>query len=122
MDDTVLPDGEYAIVEIFGHVTLIGRIEEVERFGTKMLAIEPIYQRALLPPVYYGGSALYGLTPCSAATALQRGPTEPYQLPLALRSTLVPLAIPHGAEEGLPPDTQEPPRGHGDQDEDDIVF
>ncbi len=109
--DPALPDGEYAIVEIFGHVTLVGRIEEVERFGTKMLAIQPIYQKALLPPVYYGGSAIYGLTPCTAATALKRGPTESYHLPTALRATLAPLALPHGAENGLP-------EGHDDPEED----
>ena len=107
--DPALPDGEYAIVEIFGHVTLVGRIEEVERFGTKMLAIQPIYQKALLPPVYYGGSAIYGLTPCTMATALKRSPTETYQLPLALRATLAPLALPHGAEDGLADDPDDEP-------------
>lgn len=106
--DPVLPEGEYAIVEIFGHVTLVGRIEEVERFGAKMLAIQPIYQKALLPPVYYGGSAIYGLTPCTAATALKRGPIEPYHLPTALRAILAPLALPHGAENGLPEEHDDP--------------
>lgn len=33
------PPGEYAICELFGHTTLVGRITEIERFGTKMLAI-----------------------------------------------------------------------------------
>ena len=36
-------DGEYAIVELFGHTTLVGRVAEVERFGAKMLALEPIF-------------------------------------------------------------------------------
>ena len=33
------PPGEYAIVELFGHTTLVGRIAEVERFGAKMMAL-----------------------------------------------------------------------------------
>ena len=34
MSETVeRPPGEYAIVELFGHTTLVGRISEIERFG-----------------------------------------------------------------------------------------
>jgi hypothetical protein len=44
-----LPEGDYAIAEMMGHSTMIGRYAEVERFGTKMLHIEPIWEGKLLP-------------------------------------------------------------------------
>lgn len=34
-----IPDGDFAIVELFGHTTLVGRITEVEQFGAKMLLV-----------------------------------------------------------------------------------
>lgn len=89
-----LPAGEYAIVECLGHRTLIGRIAEVERFGTKMLSIEPLFKGELLPAVLVGGGSLYALTPCSAEVAARRGPQEDYQLPQSLRATLPPAMLP----------------------------
>ena len=89
-----LPPGDYAIIELFGHIMLAGRIAEIERFGTKMLAIEPLYRGELLPPVFYGGGSIYGLTPCSAEIAHARSPRENYQLPPALRATLPQEALP----------------------------
>jgi hypothetical protein len=80
------PPGEYAIVELFGHTTLVGRIAEVERFGARMLALEPIFRGALLPAVMHGGAAIYRLTPCSAVIAFERAPREAWQLPPAIRS------------------------------------
>lgn len=83
-----LPDGEYAIVELMGHRTLIGRYEEVERFGTKMIQIEPIFQSRLLPPVLHGGASIYGLTPCSKEVAADRAPKHSYSLPANIALTL----------------------------------
>lgn len=85
-----LPDGDYAIAEIMGHSTMIGRYAEVERFGTKMLAIEPIWEDALLPAVFVGGSSLYRFTPCSKEVAQKRQPRSRMYLPDALRATLPP--------------------------------
>jgi hypothetical protein len=81
-----LPDGDYAIVELFGHTTLVGRIEEVQRFGTKMLAIQPLFDGELLGPILHGGAAIYRLTPCSREIAWDRQPTRGYQLPAAIRA------------------------------------
>lgn len=99
MDDTdislpSLPDGNYAIVELLGHRTLIGRIEEVERFGTKMIQVEPVYQARLLGLVLHGGSAIYGLTPCSRELAASKGATSRWQLPEAIRAQLPVEALP----------------------------
>ena len=92
MSDTNLPPGDYAIVELFGHTTLIGRIQEVERFGTKMLALEPLFRSELLPPVLHGGASIYRLTPCTAEVAYARQPKERWQLPTAIRA-VAPAAL-----------------------------
>ena len=60
------PPGDYAIVEILGHQTLIGRVEEVERFGFRMLRIEPIFCGVLLGPIYQSGGSLYRFSSCAA--------------------------------------------------------
>lgn len=86
------PPGDYAIVELFGHTTLVGRIAEVERFGTKMLAIEPLFRDTLLSAVFHGGAAIYRLTPCSAETAFDHQPRQDYQLPTPIRC-LVPKPL-----------------------------
>lgn len=89
-----LPEGEYAIAEIMGHSTMIGRFAEVERFGTKMLSLEPIWENGLLPAVFVGGSSLYRFTPCSREVAFSRQPKQRYQLPDAVRATLPPEVHP----------------------------
>lgn len=94
MSDPSLPTGEYAIVECLGHRTLVGRCEEVERFGTKMLSIEPIYNGELLPAVLIGGGSLYAFTPCTAAVALERCHKTEWDLPVSLRATLPTAALP----------------------------
>ena len=91
-----LPEGEYAIVEMMGHQTLVGRIAEVERFGTKMLALEPLFNGHLLPVLFQGGPSIYRLTPCTPAVAWSRQPRHTYQLPPSLAATLPPAALPPG--------------------------
>jgi hypothetical protein len=88
------PGGEYAIVELFGHTTLVGRILEVERFGTKMLAIEPLFNGSFLPAVLHGGAAIYRLTPCSAAVAHEKQPMHAWALPPAIRAIVPPDLLP----------------------------
>ncbi|MBX9859026.1 MAG: hypothetical protein K2Y20_05460 [Sphingomonas sp.] len=96
-----LPAGDYAIVEILGHRTMVGRVTEVERFGTKLLAIEPLFDGKLLPEVLVGGSSIYQFTPCTAEVAAKRTPTRAYELPRSVAATLPPAALP--APEKLPP-------------------
>lgn len=92
---SVLPPGDYAIVEIMGKSTLIGRIEEVDRFGIKMLAIQPMFAGQLLPAVFQGGASIYRLTPCTAEVAWNKSPRadQAYALPATIRATLAPLQI-----------------------------
>lgn len=62
---------EHAIVEIMGHVRLAGRIHEERRFGVDLLRVDvpaigdrPGFTR------FFGGAAIFSLTPCDEATAL----------------------------------------------------
>jgi len=91
-DVAPLPAGDYCILELFGHVTLVGRYKEVELFATKMMAIEPLFQDTLLSVVFHGGAAIYRLTPCEPETARKHQPTHGYQLPPAIRAN-VPAAL-----------------------------
>lgn len=88
------PTGDFAIVEILGHSTMVGRMAEVERFGTKMLSIEPIWQDELLPAVLVGGSSIYHLTSCSAEVAFRRQAKQRYELPASVAATLPVAALP----------------------------
>jgi len=83
-----LPAGEYAIVEVLGHRTIIGRVEEVERFGTKLMSIEPLFAGGLLPAVLIGGGSLYQFTPCSADVAAARQAKQAWELPVSIRAAL----------------------------------
>ena len=85
------PAGDYAIVDLARHYTLVGRLSEVERGGGKLFRIEPLYNDQLLPPVFFGPGAGYMLTPCSAEVAYAQQPRHLYQVPPALKATL-PLA------------------------------
>lgn len=87
------PPGNYAIVELLGHTTLVGRVDEVEMFGTKMLAIEVLFQGNLLPAVFHGGASIYRFTPCSAEAAFDNQPKHDWQLPPAVRCIVPPLLL-----------------------------
>ena len=53
-----LPPGTYASVELFGHQQLIGRIQEVKRFGVDLMQLEAVLAGKLMPPVLIGGAAI----------------------------------------------------------------
>ena len=55
-----LPDDQYAIVELMGHTTLVGRVTEIERFGAKL--IEVLFGGRLLPVILQGGASVYRST------------------------------------------------------------
>jgi hypothetical protein len=93
-DAAHLPDGDYAIAEILGHRTIVGRIAEVERFGTKMLAIEPLFADQLHPAIFVGGASIYQLTPCNADVARKEQPRERWQLPSSIAVTIPKPALP----------------------------
>ncbi len=60
--------GDWAIVELMGHRQRGGIIQEVERFGTKMLRIDVPAGDAFVTE-YYGGSSIYALRPATEEIA-----------------------------------------------------
>lgn len=96
-----MPSGEYAIVEALGHRTLVGRVAEVERFGTKLLQVEPLFGDVMLGPVLLGGGSIYQFTPCTPAVAFAQRPQQAYNLPPSVAATIPALALPSNDE--LPP-------------------
>lgn len=89
-----LPEGDYAIVEQLGHRTFVGRVLEIERFGTKMLQIEPIFAGALLGPMMIGGGSIFAFTPCTAEVAAKRGAKRLYELPASVAAMVPPALLP----------------------------
>jgi hypothetical protein len=83
--------GFWAILELMGHRRLGGMVTEEEHFGAKMCRIdipqELINDGAPMVTQYYGGGAIYGLTPCSedaariAAKMSRPEPVHPWELP-----------------------------------------
>ena len=71
---------EYAVVELFGHRCLSGRVIEVEKFGTKLLRID-IPDKGKFENGYktqfYGGASIFSLTPCDLATVEKMN--KPYE-------------------------------------------
>lgn len=73
-----VPPESWACVEIFGHRKHYGRVQEVERFGTKMLRIDvPLPLDAQPTPggaeafetFLYGGGSIFSLTPMTEEAA-----------------------------------------------------
>lgn len=70
MNDAPLPADEWAKVEIFGHRQHVGRVAEVERFGTKMLRIdEPTADHAVFTTHFYGGASIFSMAPVTEEAA-----------------------------------------------------
>lgn len=88
-----LPDGKYAIVECFGHTTLVGRVEEIERYGGKFLQIETLFNSQFLPPRLIGSGAIYAFTPVEREVAWKNQAREEWNLPASLRSAIQPLML-----------------------------
>lgn len=89
-----LPPGEYAIVEILGHRTLVGRVSEVDRFGAKLMSIEPLFNGELLAAVLIGGSSIYQFTPCTPEIASAHSPKKLWHLPSSIAALLPLDALP----------------------------
>lgn len=69
------PEGEYAIVEVMGHVRHTGRWQEVERFGQKFCQVEPIQDGQFQPPILVGAASIYQMHFCTAQHAWETAPT-----------------------------------------------
>ncbi len=80
----------WAIVELMGHRQTAGRVAEVEYAGARMLRVDsPKPDSAeMIVTQFYGGSAIYCLTPCEEDTARKLLARQPYNLPPAVRLVL----------------------------------
>jgi hypothetical protein len=70
----------YAVIEVFGHRRLAGRIAEVEQYGTKLLRID-IPEKGKFENGFksqlYGGASLFSVTHCDLATVERMN--KPYE-------------------------------------------
>jgi hypothetical protein len=88
------PANDWARVEIFGHRQHHGRVCEELRFGARMLRIDvPTRTPGIYRTLYYAGSAIFGLSPCSEREAREE---EDAELPAA--------RAPDAPDSPLPPD------------------
>lgn len=78
----------WAILELMGHRRLAGMVREVELFGAKMCRIDvPAAGNSSLATQFYGGAAIYCVTPTSEETArrvaltVQPAPVHRWELP-----------------------------------------
>ncbi|WP_276200246.1 hypothetical protein [Chelatococcus sp. XZ-Ab1] len=81
---------EWAVVELFGHRRLSGRVREEERFGAKMLRIDiPVKGEPAVngwTTQFYGGAAIFSVTFTDEAAVMRiNRPYEPYRAQLAVR-------------------------------------
>lgn len=59
----------WAIVELMGHRTRPGRVQEVELAGSKMLQVDiPVSEEEFVTE-FYGAPALYSIRPCTEEIA-----------------------------------------------------
>lgn len=67
----------WAVVELFGHQKIAGRVSEVPLAGTNFLKVEvPETDKSAGYTRLFGAGAIYGITPCTedqAKTILTRG-------------------------------------------------
>ena len=78
----------WAIVELMGHRQTAGKVSTVTIAGAEMLRVDtPGPDGVPLATQYYGGAAVYCLTPCDMNTAM-RAIEEAYNLPPPIRLAL----------------------------------
>lgn len=59
----------WAVLELMGHVRTAGRITEEQRFGATLGRCDVPQADGSFVTIYFGGSSVYRLTPCSEEAA-----------------------------------------------------
>jgi hypothetical protein len=78
--------GYWAIIDLFGHTRIAGRVTEVERYGSVMGRID-IPEGEGFRTEFFGGGSVYRERPCSeeaaraAAIELQPAPIKTWNVP-----------------------------------------
>lgn len=85
MSDKVEP--MFAVVELLGHQRMAGRVSEVSMFGSTLGRVEIPTGPDAWQTVYFGGAAVFRISPCDEATAravaasCRPEPVHAYELP-----------------------------------------
>ena len=107
----------WAIVELMGHRKTAGMVSEAELAGAKLLRVDtPGENGAFVATQYYGGAAIYCVTPSTEETVRALLARRPYSLPEPVL-----LALPKPGDRGPVHDADEDLDGDG-VDEDEIGF
>ena len=103
-------DLQWAIVEVMGHKTFAGRIEEVEVCGAGMMRLDvpavegaPAFTKLLSPQSIYAINPTDEASARAAAERLRERPLDTYQLvaqPTTLRSLPSPRDDDYGEDDG----------------------
>lgn len=98
MEETSLTSADayegWAIVELMGHRVIAGKVSEASQYGAAMLRVDvPNGDGETAITQFYGGSAIYALTPCDEAAA-RKVLNRRWDLPEPVR-----LALPEPARE-----------------------
>ena len=98
-DEMTAPAYEgWALVELMGHRQTAGRVAEVEMAGTKLLRVDtPGDGDECIATQFYGGPAIYCVTPCKEEVARSFLDSRPYNLPPAIE-----LVMPKPERPALP--------------------
>ena len=79
----------WVIVELMGRRQTAGLVSEVTLAGATMLRIgTPAADGDMVATQFYGGQAIYALTPCEESVARNLLAGQPYNLPPAVRLVL----------------------------------
>lgn len=85
----------WAIVELFGHGKIAGKVSEQQVFGTTMLRVDvPAHEGTEAFHRLYSAGALFGITPCPEADVLRfLSYYRPGHVPVHLPGTVVEPAM-----------------------------
>ncbi len=81
------PLATFAVVELMGHIKLAGKVSEETHFGCVVGRIDVPLEGDKWQTMFFGGSAVFRITPCDEATAravavhCATAPISRYELP-----------------------------------------
>lgn len=90
----------WAIVELMGHRQVAGFVTEVSKFGAALMRIDVPGPDGTIVTQFYGGPAIYCITPTDEATA-RKAIASTYSLPPVVRAVLA-KAPPDAEQRSLP--------------------